>query len=143
MKIILIIHVFTTVFMTGLCWFVQVVHYPLFREIDSNKFPAYERKNIITGVITIPVMTIELITGIILLYNYPEHLYITNMVLLAFIWLSTILFQVPIHMKLMTKGSPKLITKVIRTNWIRTLSWTVRTLLLGYIIWELIINIVY
>ncbi|WP_323788267.1 hypothetical protein [Psychroserpens sp.] len=139
MKIILLIHVFTTVFMTGLCWFVQVVHYPLFREIDSDKFPAYERKNLITGVITVPIMTIELITGIILLFNSSASLYIINMILLAFVWLSTFLFQVPIHLKLMSEGSPKLITKVIRTNWIRTLSWTARTLLVGYIIFELII----
>ena len=66
-------------------------------------------------------MTIELITGIILLYNYPENLYIINIILIALIWLNTILFQVPIHLKLMSEGSPKLITKVIRTNWIRTL----------------------
>ena len=59
-------------------------------------------------------------------------------VLLAFIWLSTMIFQVPIHFKLMHEGSPKLITKVIRTNWIRTLSWTSRTILLAYILWTLI-----
>ena len=137
MKIILLIHAFTTVFMTGLCWFVQVVHYPLFKEIDRDTFPAYERKNAVTGFITVPIMTIEVITGIILLYNYPEDLYIANIALLGVIWLSTLIFQVPIHIKLMSEGSPKLITKVIRTNWIRTLSWTVRSLILGYIIWQL------
>ena len=124
--------------MTGLCWFVQVVHYPLFKVIENHNFPAYERKNAITGFITVPIMTIELITGLILLYNYQDRLYLLNIILLAFIWLSTIIFQVPIHLKLMHEGSPKLITKVIRTNWIRTLSWTARTLLISYIIWTLI-----
>ncbi|NRD21015.1 hypothetical protein HNV08_13240 [Winogradskyella eckloniae] len=139
MKIILIIHIVATIFMTGLCWFVQLVHYPLFRAIETDKFPSYERKNAITGIITVPVMIIELITGLILLYNFQDSLHVLNIVVLAFIWLSTFIFQVPIHLKLMYKGSPQLITKVIRTNWIRTLSWTVRTLLLAYLLWTLII----
>lgn len=138
MKTIFIIHIVSTIFMTGLCWFVQVVHYPLFKAIESQKFPAYERKNIITGVITVPVMTIELITGLILLYHHQETLYLLNIVLLAFIWLSTMIFQVPIHLKLMHEGSPKLISKVIKTNWIRTLCWTARTILIVYILWSLI-----
>jgi hypothetical protein len=124
--------------MTGLCWFVQIVHYPLFRVIESHKFPTYERKNAITGFITVPVMTIELITGLILLCNHQESIYLLNIILLAFIWLSTMIFQVPIHLKLMNDGSPKLVTKVIRTNWIRTLSWTIRTLLMAYLIWTFI-----
>ncbi|WP_298760292.1 hypothetical protein [uncultured Psychroserpens sp.] len=139
MKIIFLIHIFTTVFMTGLCWFVQIVHYPLFRAIDTNVFPKYERKNAITGIITVPVMTIELITGLILIYNYPENLYILNIVLLSIIWLSTMIFQVPIHLKLMNEGSSTLITKVIRTNWIRTLSWTARSVILIYLLWTLIV----
>ncbi|WP_298896679.1 hypothetical protein [uncultured Psychroserpens sp.] len=139
MKTIFLIHIFTTVFMTGLCWFVQIVHYPLFRAIDTDVFPKYERKNAITGIITVPVMTIELITGLILIYNYPKNLYILNIVLLAMIWLSTMIFQVPIHLKLMNEGSSKLITKVIRTNWIRTLSWTARSIILIYLLWTLIV----
>lgn len=138
MKIILIIHIVSTIFMTGLCWFVQIVHYPLFRIIENNKFPAYERKNAITGFITVPVMIIELISGLISLYNYQDNLHLLNIVLLSFIWLSTMIFQVPIHLKLMQVASPKLITKVIKTNWIRTLSWTARTLLLSYLIWTAI-----
>ncbi|WP_299125548.1 hypothetical protein [uncultured Winogradskyella sp.] len=137
MKIILIIHIVTTIFMTGLCWFVQIVHYPLFRVIENNKFPTYEKKNAITGFITVPIMTIELITGCILLYNYQESLYLLNILLLVIIWLSTIIFQVPIHLKLMHEGSPKLINRVIRTNWIRTLSWTIRTLFIAYLMWRL------
>lgn len=55
--------------MAGLCWFVQVVHYPLFREIPLADFPKYERKNFVTGFVTVPVMTIELATGLYLLYH--------------------------------------------------------------------------
>ena len=139
MKIILITHIVTTIFMTGLCWFVQIVHYPLFKAIERQKFPAYERKNAITGFITVPIMMIEIITGLILLYEYQDSLYILNMILLVLIWLSTVVFQVPIHLKLMQEGSPELITKVINTNWIRTISWTARTLLLAYLIYTLII----
>ncbi|WP_045469059.1 hypothetical protein [Winogradskyella sp. PG-2] len=80
-------------------------------------------------------MTIELITRLILLYNYQDGLHLLNIVLLTFIWLSTLIFQVPTHLKLMQEESEELITKVIRTNWVRTLSWTVRALLLSYFLW--------
>ena len=36
------VHAFATVAMTGLIWFVQVVHYPLFARVGEEGFHAYE-----------------------------------------------------------------------------------------------------
>lgn len=55
--------------MCGLCWFVQIVHYHLFKEIQAADFPEYQKKNYATGFITVPVMTVELFTVIWLLYT--------------------------------------------------------------------------
>ncbi|GAB5532795.1 MAG: hypothetical protein Roseis3KO_45720 [Roseivirga sp.] len=123
---IFIIHLMASLFMTGLCWFVQIVHYPLFRQIELDKFPAYEKKNFVTGFVTIPVMVIELGSALYLLYHNPESLYFLNVCLLGIIGLSTVIFQVPIHLKLSQKATAPLIDKLIRTNWIRTISWTIR-----------------
>lgn len=74
-------------------------------------------------------MTVELITGAWLFFEFYHAFHWINMALLGIIWLSTAVFQVPIHLKLMNKASAKLITRVIRTNWIRTIAWTLRSLL--------------
>lgn len=134
MNPVLLIHIFTTLFMCGLCWFVQVVHYPLFKEIPTADFPRYQKKNYVTGVITVPVMIVELFTGIWLLYTDYSQLFLGNMILLALIWGSTFVFQVPTHLQLEKTPTQALMNKLIHTNWIRTLSWTVRSVLLGYLL---------
>ena len=139
MELILLFHVFITFFMTGLCWFVQVVHYPLFYQINLSELPAYERKNSVTAYITIPVMIMELLTGLYLLYLDQDYLFLTNIALLGIIGLSTVIFQVPMHLKLMNEASSQLIKKLINTNWIRTISWTLRSGVL-FIILERILN---
>ncbi len=40
---VLFLHALSTVFMTGLIWFVQVVHYPLKAMVDTGSFTAYQR----------------------------------------------------------------------------------------------------
>ncbi len=134
MNYIFLTHIFITFFMTGLCWFVQVVHYPLFKEIPLDKLPNYERKNAVTAYITVPLMIVELMTGMVILYFNPEWVYLINVFLMGVIGLSTFMFQVPIHLKLMHWASPDLINKVTQTNWIRTVSWTIRSGVLFYVL---------
>lgn len=131
MTLTFLAHLFATLFMTGLCWFVQFVHYPLFRSIKLEDFPAYEVKHFRTGFITIPVMIIELITGLILLYQTPSTLLLINMGILGVIGLSTMIFQVPLHLKLRKLATSSSIEKLIQTNWIRTIGWTLRMVILA------------
>ncbi len=138
MEALVITHVFSSLFMTGLCWFVQLVHYPLFRAIPLEHFAQYERKNFATGFITIPVMVVELLTGLILTYHSPSMLYFINVALMGVIGLSTVIFQVPLHLKLRNAPSVDLINRLIHTNWIRTIGWSVRVVLLGVIVFEVI-----
>ncbi|MFT4779093.1 MAG: hypothetical protein ACI923_001628 [Flavobacteriales bacterium] len=134
MEWFLIIHAGSTFFMAGLCWFVQIVHYPLFHQIGLQQFPLYEKKNFVTAFIAVPVMAIEFTTGLYLLYHNIESIYFLNAALMVIIGLSTMLLQVPIHFKLMKKASSKLIRKLILTNWIRTLSWSIRIILIGILL---------
>lgn len=41
MKYVLLAHVAATLFMVGVIWFVQVVHYPLFPRVGPEKFSLY------------------------------------------------------------------------------------------------------
>ena len=130
MPLLFSIHLLLTFFMTGLCWFVQVVHYPLFLKIRQEDFARYERGNFATGLITIPIMTAEWITGFWLLWEEPNIWWIINGVLMLVIGFSTFIFQVPTHIQLSLAPKPEQIHFLIRTNWIRTISWTLRSILL-------------
>ncbi len=124
--------------MTGLCWFVQLVHYPLFHVVPLDKFPQYEQRNAITAYITVPLMIMELGTGLVWLYLNPEWVYLIGAFLMGVIGFSTFVFQVPLHLKLMKKASMELINKVTNTNWIRTISWTIRSLILCYALYQMV-----
>ncbi len=134
MELLFVIHLFTSFVMTGICWFVQIVHYPLFRVIEEENLPQYEIKNVVTAYITVPTMIVEMCTGIALLYFDYNEFYLWNVILLGLIALSTCIFQVPIHLRLMKVNSERLVNLLIYSNWIRTLSWTVRSALLIIII---------
>ena len=127
---VFIIHIATTLFMCGLCWFVQIVHYPLFLAVRKEDLPVYEQKNFVTAYVTVPTMVVELLTGLYLLYQHQELLYYLNVALLVIIGLSTAIFQVPMHLRLMREFNEPLIHKLIKTNWIRTIAWTLRAIIL-------------
>ena len=57
MKILFVLHLFCTFFMTGLIGFVQIVHYPLFAQVSETKFQAYEDKRL-TGYEVAPIMLV-------------------------------------------------------------------------------------
>jgi len=134
MNVILITHIFSTLFMCGLVWFVQIVHYPLFKGVPLEDFPAYQKRNFVTGFVTVPVMITELFSGLWILCNDYSNLFLINMILLAVIWGSTFVFQVPTHLALVKIPSQELFNKLIHTNWIRTICWSLRSSLLGYLL---------
>jgi len=131
--IILFVHFIATLFMVGLIWFVQIVHYPLFLVVGKG-----ERRNYCllhtkkTSIVVLPPMLIELATGIFLWINEPGFLvWILNIIFLVIIWLSTFLFQVPEHRRLIKSGEDQAVRRLVFTNWIRTFFWTARAVLLS------------
>jgi len=135
--IILTAHVFTTFFMTGLCWFVQLVHYPLFKDIPLESFPSYQKKNYRTAIITVPIMIIEMISGLWIIYYFDSWFFITNIILFGLILLSTLIFQIPTHLSLKDNPNLKSFNFLIRSNWIRTILWTVRSGMLIYLLFNM------
>ncbi len=121
--------------MTGLIWFVQVVHYPLFQRIPVAAFVPYERAHTLrTGWVVAPVMLTELATAAaILLLSSPlrqSPAFLTASALLALVWISTAVIQVPLHRRLAQCPDPASMTALARTNWLRTIAWTLRSILL-------------
>ena len=72
MKSLLIAQLVSTLFMTGLIWCVQLVHYPLFARVGEGTFSAYEQdhQRRITWIV-MPVMLVELASGVLLFSDSP------------------------------------------------------------------------
>ena len=127
-------HLFLTLYMTGLIWFVQVVHYPLMSRVGQGAFIAYERAHTRrTTWVTMPAMLGELATGLWLLLRHSDSgLLWANMILLSLIWMSTFFIQVPLHNRLSRQFNSSHHRLLVQSNWIRTVLWTLRA---GLLLW--------
>jgi hypothetical protein len=140
-KFIFLVHLFSTLFMTGVIWFAQAVHYPLLGRVGKEAFVEYEKENTRrTGWVVIPVMAVELITALILVWRQPAGLLPfsawLNAGLLAVIWVSTFTLQGPYHNLLVKKFNLAVWRSLVRTNWVRTAAWTARGILLLFVLSE-------
>lgn len=131
---LLAINILATFFMTGLVWYLQVAHYPLFDLVGEKDFPTlvveHARR---TARIGLPVMLVELVTLIMLgltsyaaLYPAPFWL---GAVLLLIIWISTFAVQVPLNTRLTASYDAGVSRRLRETNWIRTIGWSLRSFL--------------
>ena len=131
---LLITQLLLTGFMTGLIWFVQVVHYPLFIRVGREAFLAYESDHVKrTTRVVAPVMLSEAAIAAVLLFVAPAGLLLAlawiGLALLALVWLSTAGLQVPCHRMLSRAFDPAAAARLCDTNWIRTFGWTARLVL--------------
>ena len=137
---LLLVHAASTWFMTGLIWFVQIVHYPLFGQVGAAAFTQYERVHQRrTTLVVAPVMLIELASSIVVAYavfsgaSVPtplsEQAAFAGLALVATIWVSTWALQVPMH-EVLARGFERAPhRRLVLTNWIRTAAWTARAVL--------------
>ena len=130
MKLILLGNFGSTLFMVGLIWFVQIVHYPLYANVGREQFPEYERlHNQLTTWVVGPAMLLEVITAAILL-KFPlrdsASLAWFGAGLLAVIWITTATLSIPAHNALISEFSMTQYHKLVSTNWIRTVGWSMR-----------------
>lgn len=135
---VLLVHTAATLFMTGLIWFVQIVHYPLFSMVGRNEFQEYERLHQMqTTWVVGPAMLIELLTGLWLLKSPPAGSQFAawmGLLLIVIIWLTTAGLSVPAHNRLAEEFSDTAYRKLVSTNWIRTIAWSARAVLVLWIV---------
>ena len=136
----LLAQVAATLFMTGLIWFVQVVHYPLFAGTGNAEFADYERRHVaLTTWVVGPAMLAEAATALLLLWHRPQAVTAwqawAGLVLLGVVWLSTALVQVPCHERLTAGFDAAVHHRLVWTNWVRTAAWSLRALLALWMTW--------
>jgi hypothetical protein len=133
-SVLLTVHVAATWLMIGLIWFVQIVHYPLLGKIGLNEFTAYEQRHTeLTSFVVGPAMFIEGISGLLLCWfrpaNLPLEWAVLGVLLLIIIAASTAFIQVPCHDRLCKEFTTITHRRLVRTNWLRTVAWSLRGLL--------------
>jgi uncharacterized membrane protein len=136
---LLVVHAAATWFMTGVIWIVQVVHYPLFSYADRTTYPAFaDAHGRLITLIVAPAMLAELVTALLLLADRPPFLSVrtalAGVALVGLIWSSTVLLQVPMHGQLAQGYDARAHGWLVGTNWIRTIAWTARSLLVGWVL---------
>lgn len=141
--IILIANALSTWFMTGLIWFVQVVHYPLFNAVAQPQFQSYaERHRQLTSLVVAGPMLTEAVTALMLAIIWKRddsYLLWMNFALVLAIWVCTACFSIPCHEKLCGSGySASTVQWLVASNWFRTVFWTIRGVVLAYIIYKLL-----
>lgn len=131
------LHLASCLFLTGLIWTVQMVHYPSFAFVAEAQFEKFNifHQSAITYVVG-PMMVFELLTGVMLWINQSQDWKFLALVsMVGLIWLSTFFLSVPLHTKLLNNGYNKeVIDQLVLTNWPRTILWSLRSVLLLYLL---------
>ncbi|MDH3201132.1 MAG: hypothetical protein OEM15_09585 [Myxococcales bacterium] len=134
---LLIAQAVTTFALTGLIWLVQLVHYPGFASVDSDQFNSFHAMHSTRiTLIVAPLMGVELLTSVAWCFDDPRRITaFIGLALVAIIWGSTAFLQVPLHNQLSNGLSAGVIDRLVDTNWIRTVAWSGRSVLV--VIWLL------
>jgi hypothetical protein len=139
----LTIHLLATAAMVGLIWFVQVVHYPLFASVGPGGFAEYEqlhqrRTSLVVG----PLMAAEGATAVGLALAPPDGLSrilpLLGLAVLGVIHASTVWLQVPQHAALASGYDPARVSRLVRTNWVRTVGWSIRGIVAALIVMQVV-----
>ena len=113
-----------------LIWLVQIIIYPGFRQIPAADFVNYHRWYVIRiSAVVLPLMLCEAIIMVgWLLFEGYSYFSVVSGLLIVIIWLSTFLLQVPVHNQLQSGKDDAGIRRLVLTNWIRTIAWSIKAL---------------
>jgi hypothetical protein len=116
-----------------LIWLVQLIIYPGFHRISQDAFAAYHRWYVIRiSSVVLPLMIGELILTIWwVLSDTYSSISLSAGFLVIIVWLSTFTFQVPIHNQLKRGKNDNRIQRLVATNWIRTVAWSLKTVVVS------------
>lgn len=140
-KSVLFTQLGTTLLLTGVIWIVQIVHYPLFQFVGDARYREFHAAHInwITYVVA-PLMIAETVTAMLIIFyptlNSDSRVLWFGLILVGVIWASTFFLQVPLHEKLANGLDAETHRALVNTNWIRTIAWTIRSILVLWLAWK-------
>lgn len=138
---VLLIHAVVTAFLAGLIWTIQIVHYPLFDHVDETRFGDFHTSHSTRiGVVVGPTMAIELVSATWLLVQRPlgvaTWLTVSAFVVLGVVHATTVAASIPSHNRLTDGFEFDAHRRLVRTNWVRTIGWSIRAVLAAVMVAE-------
>ena len=137
----LVIQVACTWAMTGIIWFVQLVQYPSFAQVDTASFGVFHKHHSAAiSVIVAPLMILEALSALAFLWA-PLRVQSSweiwlGIALVAVVWASTFLLQVPAHGRLGMGFDEASWRMLVNSNWVRTFAWSARAGLVTHWLYE-------
>lgn len=134
----LLIHMAATWAMVGFIWTIQVLQYPLMAEVPRDGFSRFEavHQRRVTAVIALfgPLEVVMAAVVFLSVDSVPGWLSFASGALLAAIWTSTAFFYAPLHARLAGGFDERLHSRLVGSNWLRTIAWTARGLAAGWML---------
>ncbi len=133
----------SALYMTGVIWTVQLVHYALFDRVGQAGWTAYHDAHTqrMTWVVLLP-MVLELGTSGLLALSpppgVPRSLLVFGFALAVLTWAVTFLVSVPLHGALSRGWDEEAWRSLARTNWWRTALWTGHAAIMLSVVWRLL-----
>ena len=117
--------------MFGVIWVMQVVHYPLMRFVSAEQFTRFETAHRVRiSWVVGPLMAVEGVCVLAFLFAPPAGLVWwlpwAGAAAEAIAIGTTVFVSAPLHERLNAHFDPATLDRLIATNWIRTVAWTVR-----------------
>ncbi|MBO0931216.1 hypothetical protein [Fibrella aquatilis] len=110
-----------------LIWLVQLIVYPSFRYYNPTELAIWHPKysNLITLIVG-PLMLAQVAlvgTELWQRFTWPTLL---SAILVGLMWVATAFVSVPIHNAIAVgNASPTTLARLVDTNWLRTIGWTI------------------
>ena len=126
----------SSVYMTGVVWFAQLVHYPYLHRGDPEGFTRYasdyQRR---TLWVVAPALVSEICSAILLIWLWPSLQSLAGLGTLIAVWVPTAFWIIPAHLKLKRGYERTLQDRLVRWNLPRALLWTLRA---AVMIWAVV-----
>ena len=131
---LLLVHLIGTALLTGLIWSFQIVYFPSMAGWREESFGDLQTAGLLhTGFLLMPLMLFEGISaGLLLMFRprgVPAWCMWVGVGLIAGIWLSSSLIQYAVQARLALGWDPQTHAELVDGNWVRTVLWTVRLVL--------------
>ncbi len=142
-SLIFIIHVLVCIMVTAIMWYLQVVHFPMLRFIGTDRYELYYHElKMKNTLLFFPLFSLEIFTSIALLLSFTmvsdfnpavqNQFFLVGFSLILLFILHLVNFQLirPLLSSLHTDVDEKKHKRLLRLQWIRTLGWTSRFIML-------------
>ena len=145
--VVLLVALASTWAMVGLIWVIQVVHYPIFDSIEDGddhqgwvQFAGRHTRTI--SFVVGPLMVAEGVTGLWLAASPPDGtgrvLPLVALALMGVAYGVTAFVSAPLHGQMADRFDARLHARLVSTNWIRTVAWTGRAIVVAVITYSAI-----